>query len=303
MMSSEVPVDTTGCPNSASFRPKLYKIKDDLSEYYELLCEHLVPTLLFDYYMEQKPSIFRKLHAIVIEFGKAIRILFLYFLFYHSIWYSSSHNNHRRNSPINFDLMDVKVFFILIYLNYYHVLIDLVLVKFFLYHFIRSFRILSLYRTKIALNSIEILIYVSIDVYLYYYLRHICDYNLVMISLFLIPHVIFKINHYFYVNLTLFGKCIYRNTYLREDFATEVDLRDYSEPTVPSKYVYTDCSNIPISSILNKKISSPNLYISTGNVNFSKLVPGSDIATETIKVSYGFINKFYLNLCQFFHSI
>ena len=76
---------------SASYRPKLYKIRDDLNQYYELVNEHLVSSYIYDIYLELKPNTFRQIHAFALGVGKLARLIFLYFLFYHTIWYESKY--------------------------------------------------------------------------------------------------------------------------------------------------------------------------------------------------------------------
>ena len=76
---------------SASYRPKLYKIRDDLNQYYALVNEHLVSSYIYDIYLELKPNTFRQIHAFALGVGKLARLIFLYFLFYHTIWYESKY--------------------------------------------------------------------------------------------------------------------------------------------------------------------------------------------------------------------
>lgn len=254
---------------NSELRPRVYKIKEDLNKYYDLINEHLVSTCIYDFYMELKPNVFRKLHQFTLGFSKFVRILFLHFLFYHTIWYFPF-NRNRRSTPFNIDYLDVRLTVVLFYLNFYHVLVHKFLLNTVLCHLVYATRMLSYSNMRVVLRLLEILIFTSIDLFLVYVLRYKCSLSLYMIGAILLPHIAFKLNRYFILNFTLFGWCVYRNTYSRDCLPAEKPLDQAAAPAAvpvipqPNKFVYNDCSNIPMSTYLNKKISTPNLYISTG---------------------------------------
>lgn len=266
---------------TSTTRPKLYKIKDDLNEYFKLVNEHLVSTYIYDFYMELKPPVFRLMHSMVLGFGKIARLIFLHFLFYHTIWYFPL--STRSNNPFNLDYFDLRLAAIILYLNFYHVLVHKFFAQTLLFYFIRSFRILSAYKLNAVISLIEVLTFLATDVYLFYTLKFKCNLKLYLAACVILPHAFFKLNRYFSLNIMFFGRCVYRNRHTKENFSVEIEKKEAGGGGGAStaKYVYSDCSNIPISSYLNKKISTPNLYISTGGVGLSKVIPGAD---ETVKV-------------------
>lgn len=80
--TSSWPSDST-----STLRPKAYKVKDDLKEYQKLVNQHAAPTVIYDMYMNVTPAAFHNIHAFILGFGKLARLVFLYFLFYHTLWY------------------------------------------------------------------------------------------------------------------------------------------------------------------------------------------------------------------------
>ena len=72
-------------------RPKLYKIKKDMDAYYFLCLDHReILTIFYDYYMDFKPSTMRKIFTTLFQVNKLVKLLLVYFLFYHTVWWANN---------------------------------------------------------------------------------------------------------------------------------------------------------------------------------------------------------------------
>lgn len=182
---------------------------------------------------------------------------------------------------------------IVLYLNFYHTIIHKFVVKCLIDELIRTMRSISTNKARVVVYLIEMLIYAAIDVYLVYVMRVHCALKMHACIGLLLPHVAFKINRYFHLNVTLFGWCVYKNKYTRESLGVEscvnnggsqtssattnvgvdrqaADGSMGSNSSASGKYVYNDCSNLTMANYLSKKICMPSLYLSTNAFGSSK---------------------------------
>lgn len=183
-------------PNKPPSR-SIYKIRDDFSEYAKLLNEHLVSTQLYDHYMELRPSIFRHAQSFVFGFGKLVRLFFLHFYFYHTIWYFPF-TRDRRQAPLDFQHFDSRLLLVFLYLNFYHLVVHKLLVNFLIAQILRILEqrtrvFASLSSSSTILGVIETFIFILIDCFLVYVLLVKCRLTVKLIAVILLPHIVFKV--------------------------------------------------------------------------------------------------------------
>lgn len=203
-------------------RPRLYKIREDLNEYYKLVNAHLVPTHIYDHYMDMRPDVFRCLHVFALGFGKLLRIVFLHFFFYQTISYLSppahhvftTHDSRRfrtssttssssSSSSFNLAYLDWRLALVLIYLNFYHTIVHKLFVHTLVARLIRVFfrppkttssKPPQTTRLNVTLSLVEMLIFALVDLYLVFLLYFKCELSARIVAAILIPHIVFKVS-------------------------------------------------------------------------------------------------------------
>lgn len=220
----------------------------------------------YDFYMDFSSSTIKKFYLFVFNTSKLIRLILIYFLFYHTIWWTK--NSITNNLAINYSLINSKLFFILIYFNYYEILINQILLRFFCFNIFKSLKLFNLNRTKSILSLMEMFIYFLISMLILWYLKVNQNYSIKFTAFFVLPHLIFMLYHHFDIEITLFNYCLCTNEASKpkiEENHHSSDLNDHqtfeTSQSQASKnaFVYTDCSNISINTFLNQKYLIPGV--------------------------------------------
>lgn len=259
--------------NSQKMRPKLYKIKRELDNYYFLCLDHKeISNLFYDYYMEFTPSTIKKTFLCLFPLNRFFRLFLIHCLFYHSIWWLS--NSTSNNLAINYSMINPNLFTILVYFNFHDLLITHFLIRLILFNLIKSFNIISLGKLKQMLNLFEFLIYFLVELYVFYTLR---NHTVGFICLIMVPHLFFIFYHKFDINITLFNVNLLSNQPYKPNLNIELNHQtdnftdnnnisynnnnnnnnsnnNNQTKSGTNQLIYTDCSNMSLSSFLNQSI-------------------------------------------------
>jgi hypothetical protein len=294
-------------------RPKVYRIKKEINDFNYLCLDHKDQlTMYYDYYMEFKPSIVRKIFQFLFPINRLTKLLLVHFLFYHTVWWSN--NSTSNNLAINYSAINKFLFYSIAYFNFYDILVGTILIKFVLFNLFKQFHFITLSRLKSLLSILELLIYISVVVFLIYSFKFEQNMSAELISIIIIPHVIFLIYNKFDISIKLFNFTLFSNQTnisladcIKEELIVSLDNEDdnvISENQNESNnnsttFVYTDCSNLSIDAFLNQRHSIPciltplanetsnsNLSANTnGGTNNKSLIQQASLNSKMIKQS------------------
>ena len=306
-------ISSSNTSSNNKHRPKVYKIKKEMDDYNFLCLDHKEQlTMYYDYYMEFKPSIVRKIFQFLFPINRLTKLLLIHFLFYHTVWWSN--NSTSNNLAINYNSINKFLFYSIAYFNFYDVLIGTILIKLILFNVFKQFHFISLNRLRSLLSILELIIYISIVVFLTYNFKFEQNMSPELICIIIIPHVCFLIYNKFDINIKLFNFTLFSNQtnisqvdFVKEESIASFDNEDenlINENQIESnnnssKFVYTDCSNLSIDSYLNQRHSIPciltpvandtsnsNLSTNTnGGTNNKSLIQQASINSKMIKQS------------------
>ena len=215
-------------------------------------------TAFYDHYMDFSPGSVRQIFALMFELNKLLRLLLIYCLLYHTVWWLPNSTSH--NSAINFSLIDPVIFVVLIYLNFYHLLVNRFLIQLICSK-------LALIRPFLAV--IEAAVYVLINLSIACYLKYYLTYSIKFIIMFMLPHLACLVYNNFSLNLTLLScKIIDTDEPLLLNLATadmtdneeeDKQQRDSELANTTASFTYTDCSNMSMATFFNQSLAMPNL--------------------------------------------
>lgn len=258
-------------------RPKLYKIKKELDEYFYLCMDHReILTIFYDYYMDNSPATIKKLFNVLFQLNKFTRQLLVYCLLYHSIWWTttsatSSSNENRTDAKYT----NKFIFYIIFYFNFYELIVQHLFIKIVCFNLFKSFHLCAVQRLKAVLNFVEFLVYLLVSFVIFYILKFEYNYSIHFINLIMLPHIFFLFYNHFDINITLFNYTLFTNqpekpAIAQTDCATNELGANNSNSAINqevlsnnstnnSAFVYTDCSNLSLNTFLSPKISLPNV--------------------------------------------
>jgi hypothetical protein len=193
---------------AARFKNDL-KMKQELENYFYLCLDHRdIFTAHYDYYMEFAPSSVKKIFKLMFTCNKIFRLLLIYCLFYHTVWWLP--NSTSRNLAINYSNIDLFIFLIIIYYNFYHIIINDLVLRTFAYKLFQM--IVTDKYLKIILNLCEICLFVLINLFIYFYLQYYLNlYSSKHIIFIMLPHLFFLCYNMFEIKITLFNYTIFSN--------------------------------------------------------------------------------------------
>ena len=225
------------------------------------------------------------------ELNKLLRLLLIYCLLYHTVWWLPNSISH--NSAINFSLIDPVIFVVLFYLNFYHLLVNRVLI--------------GLVCSKIALIKpflvvIEAAVYVLINLSIACYLKYYLTYSIKFIILFMLPHLVCLVYNNFGLNLTILNQKLIgtdESPALLLNLAT-TDLPDNEEDKqtrdelsgTTTSFTYTDCSNMSMATFLNQSFAMPNLT-SHSNIGLTSGLAKAALRQSTNRAKSNRTNRRY----------
>ena len=191
----------------------MQRMRQELTDYYYTCLHHKeISTKYYDYYMDFGPSTVRRCFSLLFHLNKLFRLVLVHFLFYHSNWWSSNSTN----LAVNYSLIDIKLFLILLYLNFHEFLVNGVLINLFIVRVVLARCGLaaspaSLGHVRRILASLELLLYAACAGFIFYFLKFRLDFSYEMIALFIVPHGLFLFYSHFDLNLSLFNICFFSN--------------------------------------------------------------------------------------------
>lgn len=188
---------------------KNLKMKQELENYFYLCLDHReIFTAHYDYYMEFTPTSVKKIFKLMFTLNKAFRLLLIYCLFYHTVWWLP--NSTSKNLAINYSNIDPLIFLIIIYYNFYHIIINDLLLRTLAYKPLKM--IVADKHLKLILNVCEIFLFVSINLFIYVYLQSYLNlYSSKHIIFIMLPHLFFLCYNMFEIKITLFNYNIFSN--------------------------------------------------------------------------------------------
>ncbi len=156
-------------------------------------------TAFYDYYMEFEPQTVKKIFRLMFSLNKIFRLLLLYCLFYHTIWWLP--NSTSRNLAINYSNIDPIIFIVLLYYNFFVIFNNFFLRTLF-FPLLKS--VFSVNRVRFLFDTFEIFIHILINLFVFCYLKNYLesDYVILVMS----PHFFLIICKMFDISIIL-NKC------------------------------------------------------------------------------------------------
>lgn len=266
--------------NDSQLRSRLGKFKKELDNYSNLCLAHKeILCGIYDYYMDFTPVTIKRIYLVVFSMNKFFRLILVYFLFYHSIWWQS--NSISNNLALNYSLINPNLFFIILYFNHYELLVNKLILKLIISNILKTLHLFDTSTLKKLLNYLEILIYIVVNLTIFSYLRFNLNYSYKWLSLFMIPHLAFLLYHNFDINITLFNFCLYTNQLAKPNLFdqskehTSTESNELNVKLAKGSFVYTDCSNLSVSNFLNQKLAIPSALSSYKTEAQSNLIKQS----------------------------
>jgi hypothetical protein len=168
-----------------------------------------ISTQLYDYYMDFSPKAIRRAFTLLFQLNKLFRLLLIHFMFYHSIWWSP--NSVSSNLAINYSLIDLKLFAILAYLNFYEFIVNTLVFNLIVVTVLKQSNVPNSSILRTLLTYIELGLYLFCDLLIFGYLKFQLTFPNETIALFLGPHLFFLINSHFDLNFTFLNICFFSN--------------------------------------------------------------------------------------------
>lgn len=188
----------------------LLRMKKEIADHYYLCLIHReISAQLYDYYMDFSPETTRRAFSILFELNKLFRLVLIHFLFYHSVWWSS--NSVSDNNVVNYSLIDYKLLLVLVYLNFYDLLISQFLIQLVTLNLLKSIGHFSTSHIRKFLTGLELAFYAICESALFFFLRVQLEFSLDAIAVFMAPHLLFFVYTHFDLELTLFNICFITN--------------------------------------------------------------------------------------------
>ena len=236
--------------------------------------------------MDFSPKTVRRIFTILFSLNRWFRLVLVYCLFYHTIWWLP--NSTSSNLAINYNNIDSYLFFIIVYFNFNDLLINQLLTRYFLYNFVKYSNVISTHGLKIILNIFELLFHLSINILIFYYLKYGLNYCTVFIFFLMSPNLFFLFYFNFDINVKVLNFSLFTNhpnfphypelinnifeskslnesvNYFLNNTSSNNDLNSNNLNTFPNNskencLTYQDCSNLSINSFLNNPIKVPNV--------------------------------------------
>jgi hypothetical protein len=275
-------------------RPKVYKLKHELDDYYFLCMAHKeILTIFYDYYSECDPEFVKKAFSILFPINRLIKQLLVYCLVYHSIWWGA-HNSYLNNLALNFDNINSFLFFTIFYYNFYELIIRSFFMRHICFNILRHFNFFTMQQLKSFLNYAELFIYLLINMKIYFTLKFEQKLANNFICFLMLPHFYFLFYNTFDFKLVIFNYTVFSNKVekfkqatpnlahcvslpneaLSSPFSLLKNANDTPKNTaIVKNQIYTDESNMSLDSFLNGKISIQNLVSSNSNIanNYKEL--------------------------------
>ena len=181
--------------------------ENGMESYYYLCLDHKeILTAFYGYYMEFTPSTVKKIFKLMFLLNKIFRLLLTYCLFYHTIWWLP--NSTSKNLAINYSNIDPFIFFILIYYNFYKLLINDLLFRL-IFMPLLKFVVPDRMSMNYLLNLSEIFIHISMNCCVFYYLQYYFEPKYVV--LIMLPHIFFLMYNMFDISITLYNCEVFSN--------------------------------------------------------------------------------------------
>ena len=183
-------------PKSSDTANTESQLKNEDSYYYLCLNHKQILTAFYDYYMEFTPQAVKKIFKLMFSLNKIFRLLLLYCLFYHTIWWLP--NSTSKNLAINYSNIDPIIFVVLLYYNFC-VLINNFLLRLIFSPLLKC--VVSVNRVRLWLDTCEIFIHILINLFVFCYLKNYfeSDYVIFIMS----PHFFLIMCSMFDISITL----------------------------------------------------------------------------------------------------
>jgi hypothetical protein len=222
---------------------KSLKMRKELVQfYYSCLMHKEISTQLYDYYMDFSPKTIRKAFTCLFQLNKFFQLLLIHFMFYHSIWWSP--NSVSNNLAINYSLIDLKLFSILVYLNFYELIINQLIFNLIVINVLRHLQVPNAGHIRQCLTYVELAVYFVFDFVIFGYLKFKLNFPNETIALFLVPHVLFFLNNHFDLNFTILNRCLFSNLSFTNQASQHRNASNnqntYSQSSVSSSETYSD---------------------------------------------------------------
>lgn len=276
------------------------KTKQEMDQYDITIDHKEVLSLFYDYYMEFSPTSVKRIFLLFFPLNKLFKLLLVYCLFYHSIWWLP--NSTSNNLAINYSNINSFAFIILLYFNFYELLISFLFIRSICFNCLNRLRLIPVVRLKSYLNLIELLLYSFFNLIIFYYFKFILNISFKLLFLIQLPHLLIYFHNNFDISLKLFNFNIFSN----ESFIKKLNQNEYHQqqqqqelPEVVSckstSLTYTDCSNLSIKTFLNQPLAMPTLLTSFNQIKQTqKLNPAtnpSEQSNQTLKIIKQSVNR------------
>jgi hypothetical protein len=153
-------------------------------------------TAFYDYYMEFEPQTVKKIFRLMFSLNKIFRLLLLYCLFYHTIWWLP--NSTSKNLAINYSNIDPIIFIVLLYYNFFVIFNNFFLRTLF-FPLLKS--VFSVNRVRFLFDTFEIFIHILINLLVFCYLKNYLESDYVI--LIMSPHFFLIICKMFDISIIL----------------------------------------------------------------------------------------------------
>jgi hypothetical protein len=247
-------------------RPKLYKIRQHLDDYYDVCLEHKNQELtrIYEFYMDIELSSVHRFQHVIAQLNKFFKLFNVYCLFYHSIWWQNTKFDVTL-SFLNFDQIDRFLLLTLIYFNFGELFVRELLLRSLAFGFFKWLDWFAANTLKLLLDWSELCIYAFIELLIYSQFKHERKYSNMRIVVLLVPHLLVLFLNNFVVHLRFLNVDLLSNLYQPSTKQSHSKKQQQAEALIllketstsannGNKLVYEDCSNISIDKYLNPSV-------------------------------------------------